>query len=119
MPAIFDDVCPNIPLAQEEIFGPVLSVMSFSDEDEAIRIANDTIYGLSAILWTRDIARAQRVTLGINMGWITVNATERPAGGPSMGVLPTGGHKQSGLGVEGGLEGLEAYMTKTAVQLFV
>jgi acyl-CoA reductase-like NAD-dependent aldehyde dehydrogenase len=118
-PVIFDDVSPTQRVAREEIFGPVLSVIAFCDEEDAIRIANDTIYGLSAILWTRDLGRAHRVSRGINAGWIVVNATGRPLGGPSPGVLAVGGHKQSGIGSEGGIEGLEYYTSSTAVQFYV
>jgi acyl-CoA reductase-like NAD-dependent aldehyde dehydrogenase len=118
-PVIFGEVLPTQRIAQEEIFGPVLSVISFRDEHEAVRIANDTIYGLSAILWTTDLGRAHRVTQGVEAGWITVNATGKPVGGPGAGILSVGGHKESGIGTEGGLEGLEAYTSKTAVQLFV
>jgi len=118
-PVIFDNVSPKQMIAQEEIFGPVLSVFTFRDEEEAIRIANDTIYGLSAILWTKDMGRAHRVTQGIKAGWITVNATDKPLGGPGVGVLCIGGHRESGIGAEGGIEGLAEYTTKTAVQYFV
>lgn len=118
-PVIFDQVSSGQKIAQEEIFGPVLSILSFRDEAEAIQIANDTIYGLSAIIWTRDLGRAHRVVQQVEAGWIVVNATRNPVGGPVEGGLPAGGHKQSGIGVEGGLEGIEAYMTKTAVQIFV
>jgi acyl-CoA reductase-like NAD-dependent aldehyde dehydrogenase len=118
-PVIFDNVSPKQKIAQEEIFGPVLSVITFRDEEEAIRIANDTIYGLSAILWTKDMSRAQRVTQGIKAGWITVNATDKPLGGPGVGVLCIGGHGESGIGAEGGIEGLAEYTSKTAVQYFV
>jgi acyl-CoA reductase-like NAD-dependent aldehyde dehydrogenase len=118
-PVIFDNVLPGQKIAQEEIFGPVLSVISFRSEQEAIKIANSTIYGLSAILWTKDPGRAHRVSQRISAGWIVVNATGKPVGGPGHGVLPVGGHKESGIGVEGGIEGLELYTTKTAVQYFV
>jgi acyl-CoA reductase-like NAD-dependent aldehyde dehydrogenase len=118
-PTIFDQVLPSQKIAQEEIFGPVLSVMSFRDEDEALRIANSTLYGLSAILWTRELGRAHRVSQRMDAGWVVVNATGRPAGGPGPGSVSKAGHKQSGLGAEGGLEGLEAYTTHTAVQFFV
>ena len=117
-PVIFDHVSPEQKIAQEEIFGPVLSVISFRDEGEAVRIANNTIYGLSAILWTKDLGRAHRVTHGIEAGWIVVNATDKPMGG-SGDTMSVGGHKESGIGVEGGIEGLEAYTTRTAVQYFV
>jgi acyl-CoA reductase-like NAD-dependent aldehyde dehydrogenase len=118
-PVIFQDVSPAQKIAQEEIFGPVLSVMTFRDEAEAVRIGNDTIYGLSAILWTRDVSRAHRVMQGIKAGWIVVNCTDTPTGGPAWGVVSIGGHKESGLGVEGGTDGVEDYISKTAVQLYV
>jgi len=118
-PTIFDRVSPGQKIAQEEIFGPVLSVISFRDEGEAIRIANSTIYGLSAILWTKDLGRAHRATQGIHAGRIVVNATGKPTGGPGVGVVSVGGHKESGIGTEGGIEGLEAYMSTSAVQWFV
>jgi len=116
---IFDNVLPGQRIAQEEIFGPVLSVLSFRNEEEAVAIANATVYGLSATIWTKDLGRAHRMTLGVKAGWIVVNATARPMGGPGEGVLSVGGHKESGLGVEGGIDGLESYTTSTAVQLFV
>ena len=118
-PVIFDGVDPGQRIAREEIFGPVLSVISFRDETEAIRIANDTIYGLSAVLWTRDLGRAHRVTHAVRAGWMIVNATDKPTGGPGEGVLAIGGHKESGIGLEGGVEGLDAYTSKTAAQFFV
>jgi acyl-CoA reductase-like NAD-dependent aldehyde dehydrogenase len=118
-PVIFDRVSPDQKIAQEEIFGPVLSVISFRDEDEAIRIANRTIYGLSAILWTKNLGRAHRLTQGLKAGWVVVNATEQPKDGSGVGVLAIGGHKESGISAEGGVEGLEEYMSKTAVQFLV
>ena len=118
-PVIFDAVRPNHRIAQEEIFGPVLSIMSFRTEEEAIRLANDTIYGLSTVVWTKDMGRAHRLTQEIKAGWIVVNATADARGGPGSGALSVGGHKQSGIGVEGGVAGLEAYTSNTAVQFFV
>jgi len=118
-PVIFDNVSAQQTIAQEEIFGPVLSVLAFRDEDEAVRIANSTMYGLSAILWTTALARAHRVSQAIDAGWIVVNATARPSGGPGSGTLSIGGHKQSGLGTEGGLDGLRSYTRESAIQLFV
>lgn len=118
-PTIFDGVKPSQKIAREEIFGPVLCVMSFRDEEEALRIANGTIYGLSAIVWTRDLGRAHRMAQGIEAGWIVVNATCQPVGGPAGGVMSAGGLKESGIGVEGGIEGLEAFTSQTTVQLFV
>lgn len=118
-PVIFADVLPQHRIAQEEIFGPVLSVLAFRDEEEAVRIANSTVYGLSAILWTKDLGRAHRLTHAIDAGWIVVNATGKATGGPGTSVVSIGGHKESGIGLEGGLEGLEGYTSKTAVQFFV
>jgi len=118
-PVIFDEVSPVHRIAQEEIFGPVLSVLAFRDDEEAVRLANSTIYGLSAILWTRDLRRAHRLSQSIDAGWIVVNATASPSGGPGPGMLSIGGHKQSGIGVEGGVEGLKAYTRESAIQIFV
>ena len=117
-PTIFDGVTSAQPLAQEEIFGPVVSVLNFRDEAEAIDIANSTIYGLSAILWTRDQGRAHRVSQSLDFGWIVVNTVGRPSGGPAEGVLSVGGHKQSGHGLEGGVEGIDAYLKSSTVQIF-
>lgn len=117
-PVLLDGVLPRHRVAQEEIFGPVLSVLSFRDEDDAVRVANDTIYGLSAIVWTRDIARALRMAHSLNVGWTIINATGSPAGGPPPGAVDKGGHKQSGFGTEGGIEGLKQYLASTSVQVF-
>jgi len=118
-PVIFDNVRPEQQIAREEVFGPVLSVMGFRDDAEAIQIANDTIYGLSAVVWTKDVSRAHRVTQGIDAGWIVVNASDGQVPGTGGGPISVGGHKQSGIGVEGGVQGLEAYTTQTAVQYFL
>lgn len=117
-PTIFDDVTPQQALAQDEIFGPVLAVLTFRDEAEAIAIANGTMYGLSTILWTSDPGRAHRLSQALDFGWIVVNTTGRPQGGPAEGVMSVGGQKQSGLGLEGGVEGLEAYLKSSTVQIF-
>jgi acyl-CoA reductase-like NAD-dependent aldehyde dehydrogenase len=118
-PVILDNVSQSARVAQEEIFGPVLSVMTFRDEEEAIEIANNTIYGLSAIAWTKSLARAHRITQRLRAGCITVYGTGKPSGGPGAGVLSIGGHKESGIGTEGGIDGLEAYTISSSVQLFV
>jgi aldehyde dehydrogenase (NAD+) len=93
-PTIFDEVSPDMRIAQEEIFGPVLSVLSYDDEDEAIAIANGTKYGLNACVWTRDIGRAVRLARGVQAGQVTIN------GFGSRGVIgaPWGGYKHSGFG---------------------
>ena len=95
-------------VAQEEIFGPVLVIIPFEDEADAIEIANDTPYGLAAYLQTGDRERAQRVTTRLRAGAIHING-----GGFNYGS-PFGGYKQSGNGREGGMMGLEDYLeTKT------
>jgi acyl-CoA reductase-like NAD-dependent aldehyde dehydrogenase len=117
-PVVLGDVKPHYRVAQEEIFGPVLSVLSFRDEEEAIRIANGTRYGLTAIVWTENVGRALRMSHGIRAGEIVVNATPTARGGPALGTIPVGGHRDSGIGVEGGLEGLKSYMSHSAVQVY-
>lgn len=103
-PTILADVQPNARVAQEEIFGPVLSVLSFEDEDEALAVANGTAFGLVAGIFTNDINRALRLARGIKAGQIFIN--EYYAGGEET---PFGGYKQSGFGREKGLEALHHY----------
>lgn len=100
-PTVFVGVENSWRLAQEEIFGPVLCVIPWDDEDEVIRMANDTHYGLSAFIWTRDIGRALRTAHSIDAGWIQVNQ----GGGQVLGQS-YGGWKQSGIGREFSLEGM-------------
>lgn len=115
---VFDRVTAHQTLAQEEVFGPVLAALSFRDEAAALAIANNTIYGLSAVLWTKDMGRAHRVSQSLDSGLIVVNTADKAVGGPAEGVLPVGGLKQSGIGVEGGVEGLEAYLKRSTIQIF-
>jgi aldehyde dehydrogenase (NAD+) len=103
-PTIFDSVAPDMRIAQEEIFGPVLTVLTFSDEDEALAIANGIKYGLVAGVFTNDINRAMRLARGIKAGQIFVN--EYYAGGEET---PFGGYKQSGFGREKGMAALLNY----------
>jgi aldehyde dehydrogenase (NAD+)/betaine-aldehyde dehydrogenase len=112
-PTIFDGVKNDMKIAQEEIFGPVLSVITFKDADEALRIANDTIYGLAAAVWTKNIDTAFKMAKGIQAGTVWVNAYHS-AGLPYM---PYGGYKQSGIGRELGHEGLEEYTETKAIQI--
>jgi aldehyde dehydrogenase (NAD+) len=107
-PTIFADVSNHMRVAQEEIFGPVLVIIPFDDEDDAIAIANDTPYGLAAYLQTGDPERALRVAKRLRAGAVHING-----GGFNYGS-PFGGYKQSGNGREGGIMGLEDYLeTKT------
>ena len=107
-PTIFSDVSNDMRIAQEEIFGPVLVIIPFEDEDEAISIANDTPYGLAAYLQTGDPIRARRVAAQLRAGAIHING-----GGFNYGS-PFGGYKQSGNGREGGTMGIEDFLeTKT------
>lgn len=103
-PTIYAGVSNDMRLAREEIFGPVLVVIPFDDEEDAIAIANDTEYGLAAGIWTRDLSRAHRVAAGIEAGQIYVN--EYMAGGVET---PLGGYKASGYGREKGIEALHHY----------
>jgi aldehyde dehydrogenase (NAD+) len=110
-PTLFADVDASSEIAQEEVFGPVLSVTPFEDEDEAIRLANDTRYGLGASVYTTDLNRAMRVARAVKAGTFGVNGyTVAPN-------APFGGFKQSGLGREGGREGIEAFTELKTVWL--
>ena len=103
-PTIFTDVKNDMRIAKEEIFGPVLSIIPFETEEEAIKIVNDTEYGLGNFLQTEDKEKAKRVSRKLNAGIIYVNGI-----GPDSGT-PFGGFKQSGNGREGGVWGLEEYL---------
>ncbi|MCW2603829.1 MAG: aldehyde dehydrogenase [Pseudonocardiales bacterium] len=102
---IFSDVRPNMRIAQEEIFGPVLSIIPCDSEEEAVAIANGTDYGLAAAVWSSDPARAKRVALRIRSGIVQVN------GGDGPPDAPFGGFKQSGHGREGGKFGLDEFLS--------
>jgi len=103
-PTIFSDIEPEMTIAQQEIFGPVLAIMTFNDEVDAVRLANSTLFGLTAAVWTRDAARAARVPRAIRAGTVWTNMINM------MNVaVPAGGHGQSGFGNEYGIEGAEGY----------
>jgi gamma-glutamyl-gamma-aminobutyraldehyde dehydrogenase len=109
-PTIFDGVSNRMKIAQEEIFGPVLSTISVGDMDEALTVANDTIYGLAAAVWTNDIRKAQRAAKAIRAGVVWVNCFDR--GNMSM---PFGGFKQSGHGRDKSLHAIDKYTDWKAV----
>lgn len=110
-PTVFADVTNDMTIAREEIFGPVLSVLSYDDVDHAVAIANDSPYGLSGSVWGADGAAAADVARRIDTGTVTVNHF-----GMAFGA-PFGGYKDSGLGRELGPEGVEAYLQKKSISL--
>ncbi|PSP16441.1 MAG: hypothetical protein BRC58_09145, partial [Cyanobacteria bacterium QS_8_64_29] len=113
-PTIFDAVSPDMAIAQEEIFGPVLSVLTFRDEAEALALANNTTYGLTAAVWTKHLDTAFRMAKGIQAGTIWVNTYHSSGLEPT---LPYGGYKQSGLGREMGQPGLAEYLETKSIHL--
>jgi acyl-CoA reductase-like NAD-dependent aldehyde dehydrogenase len=110
-PTVFSDVTSEMAIAQEEIFGPVLVIMPYEDEDDAVRIANDSIYGLSGGVWSGDRERATRVARRLRTGQVEIN------GGAFNMLAPFGGYKQSGHGRELGRYGLEEFLTVKSLQL--
>jgi acyl-CoA reductase-like NAD-dependent aldehyde dehydrogenase len=109
-PTVFAGVRNDMRIAQEEIFGPVAAVIEVGDVDEAIAVANDTIYGLAAAVWTNDVTKAHRVARGIKAGTVWVNTT-----GLFDPAVSFGGYKQSGFGRELGKHSLEAYTENKSV----
>ena len=110
-PTIFSDVRPDMSIAQEEIFGPVLAMIAYDSEEEAVAIANGTAYGLSGAVWSADAERAQRVARQLRSGQVAVN------GGTFNPLAPFGGFKQSGQGRELGRVGIEEFLTTKSLQL--
>jgi aldehyde dehydrogenase (NAD+) len=110
-PTVFSEVTPDMTIAQEEIFGPVLAIMPYEDEEDAVRIANDTEYGLSGGVWSADEERAKNVAARIRTGQVAIN------GGTWNPMAPFGGFKQSGHGREAGRYGLEEYLVAKSLQL--
>ena len=112
-PTVFDEVDNRMRIAQEEIFGPVLTVMTFDDLEEALAIANDTMYGLAAAVWSRDLSTVMKFARRVKAGTVFVNCYY----GCGIGNMPFGGYKQSGIGREQGEEGLEIFLETKAVHI--
>jgi len=110
-PTVFAGVDSRMTVAREEVFGPVLAVLPYDTEDDAVRMANDTIYGLSAGVFSADRERAMRVARRLRAGQVDIN------GGGFNLLAPFGGFKQSGYGRELGRHGLEAYLETKSLQL--
>lgn len=104
-PTIFSDVTPDMRIAREEVFGPVLSIIGFDDEAEAIRLANDTVYGLAAGVWTENIGRAHRMARALKAGTVWVNTYRAISY-----MMPFGGMKHSGIGRESGIDAVRHFM---------
>src|SRR3954452_7230998 len=110
-PTVFSEVTPQMTIAQEEIFGPVLSIQPYEDEDDAVRIANDTVYGLAGGVWSADEDRAKHVARRIRTGQVEIN------GGAFNPLAPFGGYKQSGHGRELGRFAIEEMLQVKSMQL--
>ena len=104
MPTVFDGVSNDMRIAREEIFGPVVSIIAFDTEEEALRLANATPYGLSGSIWSRDIGKALRTARGLQSGVISVNSNSSV-----HTEAPFGGYKMSGIGRELGMSALDLY----------
>ncbi|MGW0608071.1 aldehyde dehydrogenase family protein [Streptomyces sp. NPDC002640] len=109
-PTVFADVTPDMTIAQEEIFGPVLAVLKYEDEDEAVRIANGTVYGLSGAVWAGDEAEAVAFARRLDTGQVDIN------GGRFNPLAPFGGYKHSGVGRELGAHGLTEFLQTKSLQ---
>jgi aldehyde dehydrogenase (NAD+) len=109
-PTIFSDVAPEMRIANEEVFGPLLALIPFDTEDEAVRIANSTIYGLAAGVWTSSIRRALTMSEQLEAGTVWVNCYR-----VTSYMTPFGGYKRSGFGREGGMEAIREYLQTKSV----
>jgi len=109
-PTIFTDVSNDMRIAQEEVFGPILSIIDFEDEEEAIRIGNDVAYGLVAGVWTKSIGRAIRMSKALHVGTVWVNTYRTYSY-----MVPFGGFKRSGIGRENGIEAVDEFLETKSV----
>ena len=109
-PTVLTGITPQSTVFKEEVFGPVLAALAFTDEDEAVKLANDTPYGLAGAVWTKDVHRAHRVAARVKAGSVWINAYRVVA--PSV---PFGGFKQSGLGRENGIHAIDEYLEEKAI----
>ena len=110
-PTLLAAVTNSMRVAQEEIFGPVIALIAYDDVDEAVRLANDSPYGLSGSVWSEDVDAAIAVARQIRTGMVSVN------GAPQAWGTPFGGFKQSGIGREMGPEGLQTYLEKKSIAI--
>ena len=113
-PTVFADVTQQMRIAREEIFGPVLSILRWSDVEQVVEMANGVEYGLAGAVWTRDIALALRTARRLQSGYVWVNGVNTHVRG-----LPFGGYKNSGVGRERGLEELSSYTEEKSIQIFL
>jgi 2-formylbenzoate dehydrogenase len=113
-PTVFTGVTPDMSIARDEIFGPVLSVLTYTTEEEAIRLANAVDYGLTASVWTTDLRSAHRITRELDAGYVWVNGASRHFWG-----MPFGGVKSSGVGREESLEELLSYTQLKSVNVLL
>ena len=107
-PTILTDASADSYIAQEEVFGPVLTVLRYRDDDDAVAIANNSAYGLGGAVWGSDVDRAVAIARRVRTGQVSINGT-------IPGDAPFGGFRQSGIGREGGVMGLRAYMEPKAI----
>ena len=111
-PTIFEATSNDLRIAQEEIFGPVMTVLPFTDVDEVVRLANDTEYGLAAAIWTKDISLALRTARAVRAGVVWINDSQ-----PAPSEAMWGGYKQSGIGRELGPYALDAYLESKQIYI--
>ncbi|MFO1107643.1 MAG: aldehyde dehydrogenase family protein [Bradyrhizobium sp.] len=113
-PTVFAEVKPNMRVAREEIFGPVLSVMRWSDADEAVNLANSVEYGLTAAVWTNDVTTAMRTAQRLQSGYVWINGVNA-----HVRAMPYGGYKNSGVGRERGIEELYSYTEEKSIHIML